>query len=527
MAYISKIQLKGENDVVALYDIRDKEAISVTKNIIYVTNFGATGDGVTDDTESIQNCINNNPHTTIIFPKGNYKIMAPLEIYEDNDSQVDLYFESGSRLFAGSAINALIEIGKVKENVTSHWTRYKLGDIVTISGSGILDATNCDKAIYIVSNRHFNRLINLNIVNCNSYGIFIDKPTLSGVTNSADSQFLNLNLTGSGNANANTIGICTQSNDNEFNNIKLQRFVTGFQLNGNGNIIDNVHLTQGFVNGGNIASNFNKSIGFEFLKSGFDMLSNIYVDTYGKPFVFNAEDKYTVLTNIYTYYYFNTADSITSIFTLLKKCRLDVTNSRFTLTNLGTNKIVDLSNITDNNFRRNFIAYDYLHFKNCTSYHAVISKKYDPFNCMQIRDVSSETIITIPYSAYMEANKYYPVAMLRNGVYNFNLSMENSEVIGLVIRIPTSGTPTLEVSNISSQGDHKNDWSVSLCEGELDDNQRYVYLCVSSTKRLHYNPTIFGIEKNFLNEVFSYPHFNSDNALENPTILVEKKFHTA
>jgi polygalacturonase len=145
MAYISKIQLKGENDAAVLYDIRDAEAISVTKNIIYVTNFGATGDGVTDDTESIQNCINNNPHTTIIFPKGNYKIMAPLEIYEDNDSQVDLYFESGSRLFAGSVINALIEIGKVKENVTSHWTRYKLGDIVTISGSGILDATNCDK----------------------------------------------------------------------------------------------------------------------------------------------------------------------------------------------------------------------------------------------------------------------------------------------------------------------------------------------------------------------------------------------
>lgn len=521
MADITKIQIQGTNGQTNTYDIKDLIARNVTENIIYVKNFGAKGDGTTDDTDAIQECIDNNPHKTIIFSEGNYRISAPLQIYEDNESQVDLFFESGSRLFTTTAINALIEIGKVKTGATSHWTRYVLGDIVTISGTGILDATNCDKAIYVCANRKFNRLIGLNIVNCNSYGIYLDSATLSGVNNVSDSQILNVNITGTGNANANTIGFAIISTDNEFNEIRIQRFLIGFQLTGGGNIFDNIHITQGFINNGNIASNFNKSIAFEFNGTGFDMLNNIYIDTYGKPFVFNGANKYTIFNNIFTYYYFNETTSVTSIFTFNVACRINVTNSRFSLTNSGTNKIVDLSNITDNNFRRNFPAFNYINFYNCTTYHSVLDRT-DPYNSMQIRNIDSNILETVPYTTRMTQNSWYPVALIRQGAYNFKFSMENSEISEVTLSIPSTGTPTITTKNIYSQGSHNDDWNLGIAEGFTEDNQRYCYLCVQSiVTNLHYNPTIFDVSKNFLNLIYSYPEYNGNEPLSNPSILAQ------
>lgn len=43
---------------------------------VSVKDYGATGDGVTDDTAFIQNAINANPGRTIFFPSGTYKITA-------------------------------------------------------------------------------------------------------------------------------------------------------------------------------------------------------------------------------------------------------------------------------------------------------------------------------------------------------------------------------------------------------------------------------------------------------------------
>lgn len=47
---------------------------------ISVKDWGATGNGTTDDTTAIQNCINDNPGSHIIFPPGTYLISSPLVI---------------------------------------------------------------------------------------------------------------------------------------------------------------------------------------------------------------------------------------------------------------------------------------------------------------------------------------------------------------------------------------------------------------------------------------------------------------
>lgn len=514
MSDISNIKLAS-----GIYNIKDTVARNVTNNILFIKNLGAKGDGTTDDTQAIQNAINNNPHKTLIFEEGNYLISAPLQIYEDNDSQVDLHFESGSRLFTNSQISSLIEIGKVKTGSASHWTRYQLGDIVTISGSGILDGANTQQAIYISANRKFNRLIGLNIVNCDNIGINLDSATIEDVNNSMDSQFLNLNVSGKGLVSSSSIGFKLKASDNEFNEIRLQRFLIGFQLFGGGNIIDNVHMTEGFTN--NIVENFNQAVGFDFEGTGFDTLNNIYVDTFGTAFKFNANNKYTVLNNIFTFYYFNQAQSVTSIFKFMQACRINVSNSRFTLTNSGTNRIVDLTNIKDNNFRKNFMTYNYINFSNCTTYHSVIELT-DPYNAMQMRGVNSVSLETVAYTTRMTQNAWYPLALIRNGAYTFKLSMENSEIVEVNLFIPTTGTPTIETKSIHSEGSHADDWNLGIAEGFTDDGLRYCYLVVQSKiTNLHYNPTIFDVDKNFLNLIYTYPEFMNNTAMSSPNILVQ------
>jgi hypothetical protein len=56
-----------------------------TEDVINIKEFGAKGDGVTDDSDAIQNAINSLSENggTIIFPKGVYLISKPLKLYSD------------------------------------------------------------------------------------------------------------------------------------------------------------------------------------------------------------------------------------------------------------------------------------------------------------------------------------------------------------------------------------------------------------------------------------------------------------
>ena len=497
----------------------DLYAVSIN-DLINIKDYGAKGDGIQDDTETIQFCIDNFPHRTLFFPTGNYLISKPLEIYENNESQVDIYFESGSRLFTNTKINSLIEIGNEKPNTSSHWKKYKIGNRVNIFGAGILDANNTNQALLLCANRKNTVIKNIEIINCDLYGINIIKSTVENVNNSMDSKFLNLTITGKGqNPEINSIGINSLVNDCEYNEIRINRFMKAINLIGGGNIIDNIHLTQGFANSQlNIPSNFNKSIGIDITGTN-NIFNNIYIDTFGKAVVLRGTDTYTIINNMFTYYYMNTEESKTSIFTLLNKNRLQVSNSRFTLTSLGTNKIIDLSNVSDNGFRRNYQAFDYLKFNNCTSYFAVIDD-YDPFKNVQIRNENVVTNVTVPYSVYMEANKYYPICILDNGSFNFKLRMESSEIADVTIYIPLEGLPRITTKSLFSEGTHKSDWTLSLVEKETVDNRRYIYLCVSSTHRFHYNPCIFDIFQGFNCGIYAYPNFNNNNYLVNPNVLV-------
>ena len=88
----------------------DLYAISLD-DIINVKEYGAKGDGITDDTEAIQFCIDTFPHRTIYFPAGNYLISQPLNIKVGNEYTVDLFLENSARIFTNTEIEELLSIG--------------------------------------------------------------------------------------------------------------------------------------------------------------------------------------------------------------------------------------------------------------------------------------------------------------------------------------------------------------------------------------------------------------------------------
>lgn len=90
----------------AIYDYQGNIIASGESAFVSVIEHGATGDGTTDDTTSIQSALDALKTTggIIFFPKGTYKITASVLFY----SNQTLLFENGATLMQGGAINNLL-----------------------------------------------------------------------------------------------------------------------------------------------------------------------------------------------------------------------------------------------------------------------------------------------------------------------------------------------------------------------------------------------------------------------------------
>lgn len=90
----------------AIYDYQGNTLQSGVSAFVSVVDYGAKGDGTTDDTTSIQSAIDElrTSGGIIFFPKGTYKITASVLFY----SKQTLLFENGATLLQGGAINNLL-----------------------------------------------------------------------------------------------------------------------------------------------------------------------------------------------------------------------------------------------------------------------------------------------------------------------------------------------------------------------------------------------------------------------------------
>lgn len=124
--------------------------------IFDVTKYGAIGDGITDNADSIQNAINecsNNKGGTVYFPGNNIFLTGPFDL----KSNVNIFVEAGSTILANPD-ESIYKKSAFKDNVGEGtiWIGGANAENVTISGRGAIDGNGIafmgqeEKAAYVL-----------------------------------------------------------------------------------------------------------------------------------------------------------------------------------------------------------------------------------------------------------------------------------------------------------------------------------------------------------------------------------------
>lgn len=125
--------------------------------VVNVLDYGATGDGVTDDTNAIQEALNNSTGTKILFPRGIYRVTAELTIPRGMRLEGDGAVIDGADIPAATALNqraafrASGELGAVRNIGTpiTRWSRTVAGidDTTGLNVGDLVLITNDERPV--------------------------------------------------------------------------------------------------------------------------------------------------------------------------------------------------------------------------------------------------------------------------------------------------------------------------------------------------------------------------------------------
>ena len=504
-------------------DVDEKNIIAITDTLIAVKidtsteinvkDFGATGDGTTDDTAAIQYCINKFVHRTIYIPDGKYLISSPLSIKSGNDYQVNIKMSENAILFSNTNIDSLIEIGKT---YGGEWSRYEEGNKVHIEG-GLLDCTNIKYGIYSNSDQKGSVFSNLNMINIDRYGIYCDRGTHSNM--SSDARIANCNLNGTSSDSSNECtGIYLYSTDNTIDNIVMLRMKTAFEIIGGGNKISNIHVCTAWED--SISDNdFNNTIAFKYTNANYENLSNIYLDTYAIGFSLNGDYNLINISNVVQYYWYAGNTNIKTKFidintTISSNNRIYINNVNlnFPASNERNNTVIDLEN-AGGGYREYFNVYESL-FINNIYYNIARIKAYDYINVMQIRKENAVSLIS-PWTITMVQNQYYPIAIVNRGFHEFNFRHDNTVYAKININV-SSTISNSTITNTTIDGSTSTLSLTLLDIGLTDQDNRPLLILAekSNTTNTSLNPVVDSVKQSYLSRFYSYRGFPGGSGLD-------------
>lgn len=232
---------KSENPVTTTEYIKhgDKwldEFIATTGNVVTPEQYGAKGDGVTDDTNAINQCFSENPNSTIVFKKGTYLISNTLHAYGNT---------GGQTIILGGAVikwNIVVSGTMMDCNLSSGEDSrcYILGG--EFNGNNVANYG-------VVLNSYHARLEGTKIRDCRVAHVVVGDISPIGEARSLQAMISNIliltsNTGGAGFSDAeNRIGILVTEPDNFFNNIDTLRMRKGVSLKAAGNVFNGCHFT--------------------------------------------------------------------------------------------------------------------------------------------------------------------------------------------------------------------------------------------------------------------------------------------
>lgn len=161
---LDSMQLSGELDkiitdaILSDYDLLHKKV----NDFVNVKEFGVVGDGVSDDTEHLQNAINCNKNTTLYIPKGKYRITKTIYVKNQNSIEMD----NEAEIFADASMDYLIVYNEKDYTGSYERTFNKF-----IKG-GILNGNyKVNEALLTLQGYLYIRVSNITFLNFNKYGL--------------------------------------------------------------------------------------------------------------------------------------------------------------------------------------------------------------------------------------------------------------------------------------------------------------------------------------------------------------------
>jgi hypothetical protein len=257
-------------------------------NKVDVNMLGSKGDGVIDDTVSIQNAITDCQTNgyTLIFPSG-YVFVVSEELQITKRINIIGY---GSEIKAISAINSILNFNETiyyDGSGTALENRLDLYEIVTVQGLKLNCNNLASKGLLVTKSPKINYL-NLDIIKCQGTSMDISQAT--------ESIFDKINIYAG--RSVNSIGILAKTNDCEFSNIHMIDCHTAIKTN-SVNIYNNIHV---WMMHSDLIDSTNTS--FEMYDTAIltNRLNNFYSDTYKIVFKSNAQKQNVQCNQLFVIY---------------------------------------------------------------------------------------------------------------------------------------------------------------------------------------------------------------------------------
>lgn len=212
----------------------------ITSRIVYPENYGAKGDGVTDDTDAINQCLYDNPNSVIMFTAPTYAISNTINMRGNKGGQT-LELNSSTIKWIGADTPNTLMLHMINDGIGTESRGVIRG--------GFFNGSCKVKDVILVE--AFHPIIeDTKIMDFNGTGIIIDGYNLG--VKSIQGQFSNI-LIMQGNASllwseGETIGIKVLTADSQYSNININRCGTSLYLKAHENGFSNCHFTSQFKN---------------------------------------------------------------------------------------------------------------------------------------------------------------------------------------------------------------------------------------------------------------------------------------
>ena len=509
----------ADNQTIIALDDETLVAELIKDEPLNVKKAGVHGDGETDDTTLIQNLIDNNPHKTLYFPAGTYKVTNTLKIKAGNDNQVNLELDKNATITSTSSISYLFTIGVDGNDA---YTRYSEGGQVHINGGNFSGNNITDAVIKLSAKQKETHLTNLMVrdVETNATGIHV---VPNGGDNSSDVIIQNVSVQGKGSDFAST-GINLEGYDNKLTKIFIQKVKVGMVITGGGNFIDGCHILGSWSTGtaGINAATFNDTIGVDCQNQS-QHFTDLYVDNMATGIKITGGSYIRVKGYSHGYYRTPATDGIIQVFHFadnheytslyIDSGQINFPNSTATIYGIRCHDLT----------QEDYLLY-HRQFKMVNV--KLLNPKFITNQTDRLLDVSFNLEPTNYYqwTVTMTANAYYPIAYM-SGFSKICLRMANDQVIEA--KVNAGSSPALSITNIANLA-HGGEYTLALLEGTNSPNGAACrILAVKSSTANSFNPNLVRLTPLWNDRISTCIDFLNGDPIDNPTVLAEGTFNPA